>query len=233
MSSQIYPTLPGLSIEITRSYVWKTFVQEALSGKQSTLSLRQYPLVSYELTYTVLRDVGAAGYGSTTSEIAELVDLYNQMQGRWDTFLFTDPDFNTIPNTALSVFAHGNGTVGPFQLTAFYGNNAGLGGAGAAEIVQNLNGSPQIYVNGVGQSTPTNYSIGATGLVTFTSGSIPASGAAIEWNGSFYYRCRFDEDAIVWKRFMNKLWSATVKFTSVKLVLALFMIGPFTGAMLR
>jgi len=55
----LYPgvsTLPGQDIEVERSYIWKTFVQEALSGKQSTVSARQYALVNFKLTYNLLRD---------------------------------------------------------------------------------------------------------------------------------------------------------------------------------
>jgi uncharacterized protein (TIGR02217 family) len=213
VSSLIYPTLPGLSIEIQRSYDWKTQVQEALSGKQSAQALRQWPLIHYELEYNVLRDVGAPGYGGiTTSEIAALVGLYNQMQGRWDTFLFTDPDFNTATSSNQQLIGTSTGsTATTYQLVAYYQN---VGGPGNDEIIQNLNGTPVLYDNGAIISA-THYTIGPTGVVTFTTS--PASGHTITWSGSWYYRCRFDEDAIVWKRFMSKLWAASVKFTSVKL----------------
>jgi hypothetical protein len=216
VSSIVYPTLPGLSIEVRRTYVWKTFVQEALSGKQSTLAMRQFPLVSYELTYNLLRDTGAPGFGGGTSEIKSIVGLFNQVQGRWDTFLFTDPDFNTITPanaSAYGTFGTGDGSTLSFQLVAPYWN---AGGAGRSELIQNLNGTPILYDNGATISS-SNYSIGATGIVTFGAGHAPAAGHTLTWSGSWYYRCRFDEDAIVWKKFMNLLWSAQVKFTSVKL----------------
>lgn len=405
MSSQIYPTLPGLDIQIERSYVWKTFVQEALSGKQSALQARQYPLIHYDLVYNLLRDNIAA------SEIKTIAGLHNNMRGRSDSFLFIDPDFNSV--TAQS-FGTGDGVTLLFQLTALYAPASGAyTGIGAPEIIQNLNGAPGIYinrwgglelysagsrtnlilqsaafgttwattnlivtsnttvapdgtttadtlsdaaatgvshfdfqgvaitggttntfscwlkngtrqyaclnvqngsgnsfqtcfdlVNGIatqstiagtaaivsatitafsggwyrcsitgslaagdtsahclvglsntatpGTSLPTyngssatviawgaqfesgtnltayiptttlavsnggaDFSVGATGIVTFVTA--PASAVVMFWSGNFYYRCRFDEDAIVWKRFMNQLWSAAVKFTSVKL----------------
>jgi uncharacterized protein (TIGR02217 family) len=218
VSSFVYPTLPGLSIEVTRSYVWKTGYQEALSGKQSTIAYRQYPLVSWELKYNVLRDVGAAGYaGVSTSEIQSIVGLYNALHGRYDTFLYSDPDFNTItPAGAASgygTFGTGDGSTLVFQLVAPYWNPNTFG---LSELIQNLNGTPILYDNNVVISS-SNYSIGATGIVTFGAGHAPALGHALTWSGSWYYRCRFDEDAIVWKRFMSKLWSGVVKFTSVKL----------------
>ena len=217
MSSLVYPTLPGLGFDVIRSYVWKTGYQEALSGKQSTIAYRQYPLVHYELTYNVLRDVGAAGFGSsTTSEIQQIAGLHNALQGRWDTFLFTDPDFNTITSgnaARYGVFGTGTGSLLIFQLAAWYQNS---GGPGNDELIQNLNGTPVLYDNGTIISSA-NYSIDATGIVTFGAGHAPASGHTLTWSGSWYYRCRFDEDALTYKKFMSKLYSVNVKFTSCKL----------------
>lgn len=210
MSSQIYPTLPGLDINVKRSYVWKSGIQESLSGKQSAISYRQYPQVAYELTYNVLRR------NISPDELQTIVGLYNDMKGRFDTFLFTDPDFNTI--TAANAAQYGNFGTGDgstliFQLVSMFQNS---GGPGGAEIIQNLNGTPVLYDNGVAISAA-NYSIGATGVVTFGAGHAPLSGHALTWSGSWYNRCRFDEDAIVWKKFMANFWSADVKFSSVKL----------------
>lgn len=216
MSSQVYPVLPGLDINIARSYQWKSGYQEALSGKQSTITYRTFPLVHYELTYNLLRDVGAPGFSGSTSEIKQIVGLHNLMRGRWDSFLYTDPEFNTITSANAAQygsFGTGDGTTLVFQLVATYQNS---GGPGQAELIQNLNGTPVLYDNGSTISAA-NYSIGATGIVTFGAGHAPVSGHALTWSGSWYNRCRFDEDAITWKKFMNLLWGADVKFTSVKL----------------
>ena len=212
MSSQIYPTLPGLDVNVKRSYVWKTGIQEALSGKQSAISYRQYPLIAYELTYNVLRR------NVSPDEFQSIVGLYNDMKGRFDTFLFTDPDFNTITaaNAAqYGVIGTGDGSTLIFQLIATLQNS---GGPGGAEIIQNLNGTPVLYDNGTTISVA-NYTIGPTGVVTFGGGHAPLAGHTLTWSGSWYNRCRFDEDAIVWQKFMpvGSLWKATVKFTSTKL----------------
>jgi uncharacterized protein (TIGR02217 family) len=210
VSSQVYPTLPGLSIEVTRSYNWKSGGQEALSGKESSISYRQYPTVSFDLTYNALRDA------LSPSELKAIVGLHNQMKGKWDTFLFTDPDFNTITSGTAAqygVFGTGDGATLVFQLTVTY---QVLGGPGQPELIQNLNGTPVLYDNGSIISAA-NYTIGATGIVTFGGGHAPAAGHTLTWSGSWYYRCRFDDDAIAWKRFMWQLWSAAVKFHSIKL----------------
>lgn len=210
MSSQVYPALQGLTYPVKRSYVWKSGNQEALSGKQSAIAYRQYPLVHFDLSYDILRDA------STPSEIKQLVGLHNLMRGRFDTFLFSDPDFNAITSAnaaQFGPFGTGDGATLVFQLVALYQVS---GGPGQAELIQNLNGTPVLYDNGATISAA-NYSVGATGIITFGSGHAPASGHALTWSGAFYYRCRFDEDSIEWKKESKQWWTADVSFTSVKL----------------
>ena len=75
-----------------------------------------------------------------------------------------------------------------------------------------------LYDNGAIISAA-NYSIGATGIVTFGAGHAPASGHTLTWSGSWYYRCRFDEDEMVFIKFMTIGYWAVKKlsFSSVKL----------------
>lgn len=203
MSGLLYPVLPGLTYEVVRSYPWNTGLQGAQSGVESTIAFRAYCKAHFELVYSALREPGVPGYTLSTSEIKALVGLHNAMHGRQDTFLFTDPEFNTIASSAPQAFGTSDGTTTTrYQLVAFYQNP---GGPGAAELVQNLNGAPVIYDNGSAISN-THYSIDAVGGVTF---STPAtSGHTLSWSGQFYYRCRFSEDVIDWTKFMQALWKA-------------------------
>lgn len=206
MSSFVYPTLPGLTFEVLRTPQWHTEKQVALSGKRSSIAYQFYPLTHFELIYSLLRDDIAV------SDVKALVGLFNALQGDNDSFLFNDPDFNSV---VTSQFGTGDGTTANFQLTAFYQN---VGGPGYAELVQNLNGAPSIFVNGVLQTLGTAYTVGSTALITFLAGHIPAAAAVITWTGSFYYRCVFDEDHLELVKFMNKWWSIKkVPFTSINL----------------
>jgi uncharacterized protein (TIGR02217 family) len=217
VSSLLFPALAGLSgVEVTRNYVWKTAVQEAISGKMTAVPLRTYPLVRYQLVYELLR------HNQTPSELLQLQGLYNALQGRGDTFLYSDPEFNTITAGNASqygFFGTGDGSTLVFQLTAMFQNS---GGPGAQELIQNGNpanfSTAVLYDNGTTISAA-NYSIGATGIVTFGAGHAPAAGHTLTWSGSWYYRCRFDEDEVVWQKFMTVgLWMVKkLSFTSVKL----------------
>lgn len=210
MSSFLFPSLTGQQYNYTRKYNWGTpGVQKSLSTKTSTIIYQQWPTIMWEFAFEFLRDQTFQGGGAT--ELSALVSLYNAVRGRYDTFLFTDPDFNTISVAnapTLGIIGTGNGSnLGPFQLMVLYAPPGGQysAGAGASEIVQNLNGTPILYANNVAISS-SNYSIGPTGLVTFGAGHAPANGAVLTWSGSFYYRCRFDSDDYDFKKIMNKIW---------------------------
>lgn len=205
MSALLFPVLPGLTFDVVRTPVWHTERQQALSGKRSTLAYMQYPLMHFELTYSILRDDIAI------SEIRQIVGLFNALASGYDTFLFTDPDNNAV---AAQPFATGNGTAGPFPLVATYG----AAGYTFNELIQNTNGAPQIFDNGSLLVAGTNYTIDAVGNVTFLAGHFPVAGHSLTWTGAFYYRCAFDEDKLDLVKFMNKWWTIKkLPFTSVKL----------------
>jgi uncharacterized protein (TIGR02217 family) len=192
MSSNIFPTLSGLTFPYTRAPRWRTGIQPALSGKESRIQYRRYPLPRWELNYEILRDDIAV------SDVKAIVGLFNACGGSFDTFLYTDPDFNSV---TTENFGTGDGVTTQFQLIATYKNASG---PGAPERFQNLNGLPQIFKAGVLQTLTTHYTIGPTGIITFVTA--PAVAAALTWTGSFYYRCRFSDDELVLSKTMYKWW---------------------------
>ncbi len=85
---------------------------------------------------------GAAG--ATVSDAKTLAGFVNSMTGQGDTFLWLDPDFNTVTQQA---FFTGDGSTTTAQLVAQYSTDgASLGSGGKPDIVQNLDGGPAIYV---------------------------------------------------------------------------------------
>lgn len=208
MSALVYPaSLPGLTFDNTRSPNYNTGVQPALSGKESRLAYQLYPIMEFELQYEFL-----TGASQTSSDIRALLGLFMAMKAQADTFVFNDPEFNTV---AAMNFGTGDAVTAVFQLTATYQNT---GGPGGPEIIQNLNGAPQIFVSGTLQTLGTAYTLGATGIVTFLGGHIPAAAAPITWTGSFFYRCRFTDDSMKVSQFVNKFWeNKQVTIRQVKL----------------
>ncbi len=204
MSSLVYPALAGITFPYSRVYEWKSSIKEAVSGKESAIQYRRYPKVRWEINYEFLRD------NITVSDLKAIIGLHNALGGRYDTFLYTDPYFSSV--TAES-FGTGNGTTTAFQLIAKFQNS---GGPGASERIQNFNGSPSIFKDGVPQTGGgVHYTLGPTGIVTFTSA--PSAGQALTWTGLFYYRCRFLEDELIPIEFMRRVWEMPASFRSVPL----------------
>ncbi len=196
MSNSVFPSLPGLGWSVIKSPQFKTIAQKSVSGKEVRQALMSYPLWEFTLTFSVLR--GANGY----TEMQTLAGFFLEMLGMFDTWLFDDPSDDSV--TAQS-FGTGDGTTTAFQLTR------GMGGF--AEPIQNINGTPSIYINGVLQAS--GYTIGSTGIVTFSPA--PAAAAALTWTGNFYFRCRFTLDLAEFDQFAKNLWQLKkLTFVSVK-----------------
>lgn len=212
MSSLLYPTLPGIEPTRVRYPEFTTGKQVALSKKRSTIAYQAYPVMHFEHTYEFLNDA------VNPSDFKALNGLFMAMQGSFDTFLFSDPEFNSV---TLQQFAVGDGNTTLFPITAIYQNS---GGPGFQELIQSFNGSPSFYDNGTLVS-PSAYTLGPSispfvvnpGFILFNAA--PAAGHPLTWTGSFYYRCAFDDDTIdLTKFFQNGLWkSGKIAFTEIKL----------------
>lgn len=197
MSNEVFPSLPGLQWNVIKTPVWKTRVQQSTSGKELRAAYMSYPLWRFTLNYEVLRADAAH------QELQQLIGLFNRMRGSWDNFLYEDPDDKSVVGQQFGI---GDGSTKDFQLVRSLGN--------FAEPVQNLHGTPSIYLNGVLQSS--GYTVSSLGVVSFTVA--PGAGVALTWDGSFYYRVRFLKDSVDFDQFMKDLWQAKkIEFQTEKL----------------
>ena len=190
MSNTLFPSLPGQTFPVVREVTYKTLNDESLSRRVGTLALQQYAVRQWTLPFSVLRD------NLATSELRTLHGFFNSLRGRFDSFLYLDPIYNTV---AAEPFGTGNGTTTAFQIIATFKNS---GGPGGPDIIQNFVSLPSIFDNGSPAGTNV---LGPTGIVTFAVA--PLAGHALTWSGSFYYRCHFLDDSMELTQFMNKLWN--------------------------
>lgn len=189
-----------------RTPVWLTQVQQAPSGKETRISRRSSPLMKFELGFEVLRD----STNLAVSDLKRLIGFYNAMQGSYDTFLYSDPNFNAV--TAQS-YGTGDGTTRAFQVSATYKDSTGIGWP---EVIQNFNGTPSFYNNGTLQTVTTQYTLSGTGVITYVTA--PAAGVALTWTGGFYYRCRFLTDSLDLNEILSRWWELKkLGFQSVRL----------------
>jgi hypothetical protein len=167
------------------------------SEKQGNAAGRGVSAVSFKPYCTWDFDIemptSSGSIASVSSQVSELIGVHAACNGQGGLFLYSDYTDNAVttgisgmldvtPSSATPMATTGNGVSTQFQLAR------SLGGV-AWDIIQNLNGSALVYVNG----TLTTVSTSSTGVVTYSSA--PSSGATLGWAGNFYFLCRWAENS--------------------------------------
>lgn len=189
MSNSIFPTLAGLKWDSTRTPSFNTLVHRSASGREIRMALMLYPLWTFSLSYEVLR------IGGGFSELQTLSSFFMARYGQYDSFLYTDPTDNSVTDQLIGT---GDGVTTTFQLVRTWGS--------FVEPVMNGNVLTNIKVNGLAKTVGTDYTVDASGVVTFAVA--PALALPITWTGSYFYRCRFTHDDAEFTNMMQNLWSA-------------------------
>jgi uncharacterized protein (TIGR02217 family) len=193
----IFPVLPGLGWSVTKAPRFATRIQRAMSGRELRTLDQPWPIWTWTLTYTLLRDKWDArapsGPGLGYDELRTLAGFFLQQQGAFLPFLFDDPTDNAVTGQPLGT---GNASDIAFQLVR---NMAGF-----VEPITAPNNLSAIYFNGVLQS-PSGYAVDLdTGIVTFATP--PPSGQLVTADFTYRFRVRFAEDTAEFDNFMYQLW---------------------------
>lgn len=187
MSNALFPSFPGRAWPVKLAPEFNTKILPAASGREMRAAFNATPLWNIALVFEFL----------TRADYLVLSGFFMSVRGRWDSFLLNAGDDSIATNMP---FAIGDGSTKAFQLCRLMGS--------FVEIVQNVGSISAVKEAG---SVVAGYTVGATGIVTFTTA--PAAGAELTWSGTYYYRCRFDQDAADFEEFMSLLYSLkTLKF---------------------
>lgn len=202
MSNLLYPSVMGLTVPVKRFDEWSTTVQHSVSGKMVKLSLFQNPIWHWELKYGYLKDSG-----SPPTAFRTIMDFHNRMGGSFDTFLYPDPDDNSVTDEP---FGTGDGTTVTFNLLRHWVSG------GFGEWIQNINVLTNVKINGTTKTNGVDYNLNSIGQITFVVP--PVNTAVLTWTGTYFFRCMFEEDKLEFDKTMNLLWEIqVVKIQSVKL----------------
>lgn len=219
MSNSVFPyQIHGLRLQnIVKTPEFGTIVQSAPNGAETRVQQRQNPVWHWSLIYDYLYDNfispnNTLPYAPYT-DFRTLLGFFMARHGRYDDFLFTDPDDNSVgpamlggsPNAQaqLPLVNDGAGTYySPVQR-----NIGGL----FWEDIGALNGSIAVYANGVSTSA---YSLLGPGL------AIPGysyAGMYLKWSAmptapitaqfNYYFRVRFESDTQDFEKFLYGLWT--------------------------
>lgn len=197
-------TPPHPAFQVARAPIMATLHQPSISGKDNPIQLQAYPRRRFTISFEFLRD-------DATLQERQYVDaFFNSVGGSAQAFYYQDPLDKSVTDQTFGV---GDGVTTAFQLVRA---ETSVLGASFVELVYAPIGSPTIKKNAVTLSTPADYSISATGLVTFTSA--PAVSAALTWTGSYYWICRFDSDDVEFSEFVTAISECKkLSFTTFKI----------------
>lgn len=198
------PNLAGLSWSRHKKPGFSTRVASHVSGREVRVALMSYPLYEFEAVYSGLASSATAAFaGLGASSLQSLMGFFLQLQGQFGTFLYSDPDDNTVTGQA---FATGDGATTSFAMMRSLG--------GFLEPVGWVTAVANMYLNGIVQSS-SSYSLTAPNSLIFTSA--PASGATVSADFSYAFNCRFLDDQMDFEEFMASLWRLqSMKIRSVK-----------------
>lgn len=203
MSTQVLPTLIGKGFDLVRTPMWTTSVEQNVTGKEVRISYETYPRYQWDVIYNVLRS------DSTNAELQSLLGFYNSRSGRYDSFLYTDSDDNSV---TLQSIGTGNGVNTTYQLISTFG--------GFTQPVLAPNTVAAVFVNGVdkvGFWSVSNWGTTTPGLLTFTGGFVPGNGHAITATFTYYFPVRFVDDKVPFNNFMYRFWECKkISFISIK-----------------
>lgn len=196
MTVPAFPVLPGLVYPVKRTPTVLTARNEAVSGKRTVLPQRSTPRHVWELGVEFMRS--KAWQTGAITEFETFIGFVMSCLTAGSCFSYLDAEDQVAANQP---FGQGDGITTQFQLVRSLG--------GFAEPVY----LPTITTIKVAGTPTAAYTLGATGIVTFTVA--PVLGASLVWNGIFAWLCRFDDDAMETNRFMSGLYEAkSIAFSS-------------------
>ena len=186
MAFSIFPSnLKGIGYPVIKRTRLNNIVQSAVSGIEVRIANWGAPLAEWDIPFSWL------SAASGLADYQTLSNFYQSVFGQWGAFLYSDPTDNSA---TLASMGTGDGVTTTFQLTSASGF--------PIYDVNSIPGAPQIYLGGILQGS--GYSIGATGLVTFSGA--PGVGVTVAATFSYYYRVRFADDAQEFETFALQLW---------------------------
>ena len=206
MSTQVFPTLPGLTYNVERTQEWSGQVQSAISGKETRLAYWSAARYMWTLTFEFLRS------STSFSEFQNLWGFMSARQGTFDSFLYQDvEDYQS----SAKLLGTGDSTTRSFQLLRQYGGSSAAiepiyapASVTRVTVAGSSVSSTQFTVNYWGSTVP--------GTIAFSTFA-PSGGQLVAADFSYYFPCRFMEDVGTFNNFMVKLWeNKKLAFKSIK-----------------
>jgi hypothetical protein len=93
VSDAVFPSVVGLAFDVHKKPIFNNKIATHVSGEETATSYYQNPKWEYSLTYDYLPDLPVS-VGET--DLHTILGFFLNRHGRFDSFLYSDPDDNTV-----------------------------------------------------------------------------------------------------------------------------------------
>ncbi|EMP1643176.1 TPA: DUF2460 domain-containing protein [Acinetobacter baumannii] len=200
MSDVLFPELPGLEWDLTKTPMFNTKIMQSVNGRELRASYQAVPKYQISMSFAFLRE------SKGRKELQQLEGFFLERRGSFDSFLFKMPEDNEFQctfigdgvQTSFQLYKQINTTQIPLQHTQAEQSEDPL--------MWSENASKPMWSDPESQMWLLQFGITTNGLLQMP---IPlAAGESITISGTYYYRCRFADDEQQYTNFMSKLWKA-------------------------
>lgn len=200
MSDVLFPELPGLDWDLTKTPMFNTKIMQSVNGRELRASYQAVPKYQISMSFAFLRE------SKGRNELQQLEGFFLERRGSFDSFLFKMPEDNEFQctfvgdgvQTSFQLYKQINTTQIPLQHTQAEQSEDPL--------MWSENASKPMWSDPDSQMWLLQFVITNNGLLQMP---IPlTAGESITISGTYYYRCRFADDEQQYTNFMSKLWKA-------------------------
>ncbi|HHP0304589.1 MULTISPECIES: DUF2460 domain-containing protein [Acinetobacter calcoaceticus/baumannii complex] len=200
MSDVLFPELPGLEWDLTKTPMFNTKIMQSVNGRELRASYQAVPKYQISMSFAFLRE------SKGRNELQQLEGFFLERRGSFDSFLFKMPEDNEFQctfvgdgvQTSFQLYKQINTTQIPLQHTQAEQSEDPL--------MWSENASKPMWSDPESQMWLLQFVITNNGMLQL---SIPLlEGESITVTGTFYYRCRFADDEQQYTNFMSNLWKA-------------------------
>ncbi|POV76607.1 hypothetical protein C3422_06325 [Acinetobacter sp. ABNIH27] len=200
MSDVLFPELPGLEWDLTKTPMFNTKIMQSVNGRELRASYQAVPKYQISMSFAFLRE------SKGRNELQQLEGFFLERRGSFDSFLFKMPEDHEFQctfigdgvQTSFQLYKQINTTQIPLQHTQAEQSEDPL--------MWDVVASKPMWSDPDDQMWLLQFDITNNGLLQMP---IPlAAGESITITGTYYYRCRFADDEQQYTNFMSKLWKA-------------------------
>ena len=195
MSDVLFPDV-CIGYDFVKKPMFNTKIMTSVNGRELRASYQAVPKYEISLSLPILRE--------SKREIQKIEDFFIDRRGAFDSFLFKMPWDNEYECTF-----NGDGTTTSFQL---YKDQLPLGNTEIFETEDPLMWDEDLdrpmWTDLEARMWDMQYGVSKNGVLTLP---VPlAAGDSVTVKGTFYYRCRFDDDGQAFTLFSYRLWKGEV-----------------------